>query len=231
MLNLCNIPPFLWKMKYNVDERWCFILKKFICGLLVGIALTMGVTVSAVPEIKSAVFSPDIKLIVNGEAIDTPVVSVVTVENPGYMTNYVPARALSEALGATVTWDGKARTISVSTDEPVTASSVPTQSSVTVTTPKETKYKIPFPIYATDEFGVNAYNIYNSNQYAVFTLEVSDALKAKGLIMNNAADYNSLQIVKDGEGILVSDIVTYGYSGKTFIKYDFYLEHIKPLLQ
>lgn len=205
-------------------------MKKFICGLLVGIILTMGVTTYAVPAIKSALFSPDIKLIVNGKTLDTQIVSVIKTGEVN-TTNYVSARALAESLGATVAWDGKARTISVSTDEPVTVSSVPTQSSVTVTTPKETKYKIPFPIYATDEFGVNAYNIYNSNQYAVFTLEVSDALKAKGLIMNNAADYNSLQIVKDGEGILVSDIVTYGYSGKTFIKYDFYLEHIKPLLQ
>ena len=72
--------------------------------------LTMGVTVSAVPEIKSAVFSPDIKLVVNGKTLDTQIVSVVKTGEVN-MTNYVPARALSEALGATVTWDGANRTI------------------------------------------------------------------------------------------------------------------------
>jgi hypothetical protein len=218
-------------MKYNVDERWCFILKKFICGLLVGIILTMGVTVSAVPEIKSAVFSPDIKLIVNGEAIDTPVVSVVTVENPGYMTNYVPARAVAEELGATVTWDGKTRTISIdkvkeTTEETARETASSTQS---ISVP-QSNADIPFPIYKVDETGLNVYNIHNGYLYGVFVLDVINAVKKKGMVMNYAADGKSMQIVKQGEGIIVSGIIPRAFDGRGYIPYDFFEEKIKPVL-
>lgn len=218
-------------MMYNVDERWCFILKKFICGLLVGITLTMGVTVSAVPEIKSAVFAPDIKLIVNGEAIETPIVSVVTVENPGYMTNYVPARAVAEELGATVTWDGKTRTISIdkvkeTTEETARETASSTQS---ISVP-QSNADIPFPIYKVDETGLNVYNIHNGYLYGIFVLDVINAVKKKGMVMNYAADGKSMQIVKEGEGILESGIIPRAINGRGYIPYDIFVDKIKPLL-
>lgn len=225
-------------MKYNVDERWCFILKKFICGLLVGLILMMGVTVSAVPEIKSAVFSPDIKLVVNGKTLDTQIVSVVKTGEVN-MTNYVSARALAESLGATVTWDGKERVINVSTNDK-TINSISTTTSAPVqakdpftiqTDESESKYKIPFPVHIVDDTGLAVYNIHNGYLYGLFTIDVQNAIKLKGYVMNNAADYKSLQIVKDGEGILVRNIETHYIGDYTYISYDFYLEHIKPLLK
>lgn len=204
-------------------------MKKFICGLLVGFMLAIGVTTYAVPEIKSAVFSPDIKLVVNGKQVDSEVVSVVTTDKPGYMTNYVPARALSEALGATVTWDGKAKAINVSTDETATVSSVSAPAPTTKTTPK-TNPDIPYPVYKVDDSGLTVYDIQNGYLYGIFSLDVQNALKSKGYIMNNAADNKTMQIVGD-DSIIVTGIVTRQISGKTYISYDFYLEHIKPLLQ
>ena len=213
-------------------------MKKFICGLLVGLMLMMGVTVSAVPEIKSAVFSPDIKLVVNGKQVDSEVVSVVTTDKPGYMTNYVPARALAESLGATVTWNGKERVINVSTNDK-TINSISTTTSAPVqakdpftiqTDESESKYKIPFPVHIVDDTGLAVYNIHNGYLYGLFSLDVQNALKSKGYIMNNAADNKTMQIVGD-DSIIVTGIVTRQISGKTYISYDFYLEHIKPLLK
>jgi len=96
------------------------IMKKFVLGLLVGIMLALGVTsyaISSVPEIQSAKFSPEIKLIVKGETVKTPIVSVITKDNPGYMTNFAPIREICEKLGAIVTWDGKTQTITVDMPE------------------------------------------------------------------------------------------------------------------
>lgn len=208
-------------------------MKKFICGLIVGILLAFSVSLyaSTVPQIKTAQFAPDIKLIVNGEAIDTPVVSVVTVENPGYMTNYVPARAVAEELGATVTWDGKTRTISIdkvkeTTEETARETASSTQS---ISVP-QSNADIPFPIYKVDETGLNVYNIRNGYLYGIFVLDVINAVKKKGMVMNYAADGKSMQIVKEGEGILESGIIPRAINGRGYIPYDIFVDKIKPLL-
>lgn len=187
-------------------------MKKFVCGLLVGIMLTLGITTYAIPEIKEAKFSPDIALVVNGERLDTEIVSVVTTDKPGYMTNYVPARALSEALGATVTWDGKSRIISVDTVKKDVANNA--------TTPITQTQSIDLPS-ATEIRGIKA----------VAVADVYKALKARNYDLINAAQKDTLQIVKDDK-IVVRNITfilsndNYGY-----IKYDFYEEYILPLLQ
>lgn len=201
-------------------------MKKFVLGLLIGIMLTLGVTTYAVPEIKEAVFS-DITLIVNGETLDTEVVSVTTTDNPNYMTNYVPARALAESLGATVEWDGKERAINVSTEEIVAVSSV---SAPTPATEAKGNPDIPYPVYKVDDTGLMIYDIQKGYLYGLFVLDIKNALKANGYVLNNAADNKTMQIVGD-DNIIVSGIATRQIGGKAYIPYDFYLEHIKPLLQ
>jgi hypothetical protein len=187
-------------------------MKKFVCGLLMGIILTMGISAYAVPAIKSALFSPDIKLIVNGKTLDTQIVSVVKTGEVN-MTNYVPARALSEALGATVTWDGKERVIEVSTESKET---------VTETT-VESKSVSSINANLPEKVVVNGYEYVKPS-------EVLAALRARGYEMVNAVDPKYMQIVKDGE-IIVKDIPSDARGGKFYIPYDFYEANILPLLQ
>ena len=48
--------------------------------------------------------------------------------------------------------------------------------------------------------------------------------------MNYAADGKSMQIVKEGEGILESGIIPRAINGRGYIPYDIFVDKIKPLL-
>ena len=177
-------------------------MKKFACGLLVGFLLAFSVSLyaSTVPQIKTAQFAPDIKLIVNGEAIDTPVVSVVTVENPGYMTNYVPARAVAEELGATVTWDGKTRTISIDKVKETTEETAEKTSSTQSTVAPEPNPNVPFPVEKIDDAGINVYNVRNLF-LGVLTSEINPLLEEKNMYFRYNSENDTLQIVLKDVGI------------------------------
>jgi hypothetical protein len=147
------------------------------------------------------------------------------------MTNYVPARAVAEELGATVTWDGKTKTISIdkvkeTTEETARETASSTQS---ISVP-QSNADIPFPVYKVDETGLNVYNIHNGYLYGIFVLDVINAVKKRGMVMNYAADGKSMQIVKEGEGIIVSGIIPRAFDGRGYIPYDFFEEKIKPVL-
>ncbi|HHV98147.1 MAG TPA: hypothetical protein GXX36_01010 [Clostridiaceae bacterium] len=87
-------------------------MKKFISGLFVGIILMLAITASATGAIKEAWFNKEIKLEVDGKTVNTDMVTVI-LEGDINGTNYVSARALAEALGAKVEWDGKNKKILV----------------------------------------------------------------------------------------------------------------------
>lgn len=95
-------------------------MKKFISGLLIGILITSTAGTFAASKIKSAVFAPDIKIEVNGKQIAAEPISV-TLEGQTNGSNYVGAKALAEALGATVTWDGPTKRIIVTSGTQATA--------------------------------------------------------------------------------------------------------------
>ncbi|HQD31961.1 MAG TPA: hypothetical protein PLY59_10285 [Clostridiales bacterium] len=61
-------------------------------------------------------------------------------------------------------------------------------------------------------------------------LDVINAVKKKGMVMNYAADGKSMQIVKEGEGILESGIIPRAINGRGYIPYDIFVDKIKPLL-
>ncbi len=96
-------------------------MKKFISGLLVGLIIASSLAVIAAPKIKEAFFNDVIKLEVDGKTIDTDMVTVI-LEGSVDGTNFVSARALAEALGAKVEWDGKNKKILVTSKDfvPVT---------------------------------------------------------------------------------------------------------------
>lgn len=103
-------------------------MKKFISGLVLGFILATMTTVFAVSQI-TAYFNPDIKININGTPLKTQVVSVDETQK-----NYVSVRDVAEALGATVTWDQKTKTIDITSKE----SEVDTVSNATA--PTQIKY-------------------------------------------------------------------------------------------
>jgi hypothetical protein len=188
-------------------------VKKFILGLLIGIMLTIGVTTYAVPEIQSAVFSPDIKLVVDGEQLDTQIVSVIK-SGEVNMTNYVSARSLAEALGATVEWDGATRTISVAESVPVVESSwVPSA---------DVPFNVAFMDGDMPVYGAIA------GKEAVFSVDVTRQLHANGLAWRSG---NSLtMVITRNNRAILEDVPTFGFQNKVFVTYEYYKDNIKPLL-
>ncbi len=78
-------------------------MKKFISGLIIGILVSITLTSFAASTIKTAFFNPAILLKVDGKIVDTDIITAVK-EGQINGKNYVSARDLAEAMGATVTW-------------------------------------------------------------------------------------------------------------------------------
>lgn len=78
-------------------------MKKFISGLLIGLLLATSITAFAASTIKTAYFSDTTKLTVDGKSINTEILYAIK-SGQANGSNYVGARALAEALGATVDW-------------------------------------------------------------------------------------------------------------------------------
>lgn len=117
-------------------------MKTFISGLIIGAIIASTITgFAATLKIKTAIFNPAVKLQVDGKAINTEIVTI-TKEGQANGSNYVSARALAEAMGGTVAWDGKANTIYVTSEEKITATPAPTSRPI----PSSYSYSNPAPI-------------------------------------------------------------------------------------
>ncbi|MBE6622921.1 MAG: hypothetical protein E7621_01835 [Ruminococcaceae bacterium] len=91
-----------------------FIKKLFTAALFIGSVLTLsGIAVSA-EHYNIEGFEIPIDVVINGSIIKTPVNSFLETEND---TVYVPIRAISETMGAVVTWTDETKTATVSKDE------------------------------------------------------------------------------------------------------------------
>ncbi len=89
-------------------------LKSFVAGIMVGaIGLT---TVFAAGSIKTATFNEN-QVIYNGQtlSLSQPMVSVVK-EGEKNASNYMPVRAVLEAMGYTVDWDSSRNAVVVNGD-------------------------------------------------------------------------------------------------------------------
>lgn len=82
-------------------------MKRFVAGLVVGFVLALGV---------SAVALDQVRLLVNGKEVVSDVPPQIIDGR-----TLVPARALAEALGATVTWDAEKRAVVVTAAPKTTA--------------------------------------------------------------------------------------------------------------
>lgn len=89
-------------------------MKKIISGFILGMFLTSIITVFSASAIKSAMFNDIIKLEVDGKPVNSELVTVV-LDGQENGSNYVPARALVEAMGGNVEWDGVNKKIVVTT--------------------------------------------------------------------------------------------------------------------
>ncbi|MDR2167124.1 MAG: copper amine oxidase N-terminal domain-containing protein [Clostridiales bacterium] len=91
-------------------------VQMFVMGLVVGLLL-VGTTVFAATAIASATFN-DTRVIFNGEVLDLPqpLISVI-LEGQTNVINYMPVRAVLEAMGYVVDWDGENNAILVSTPQ------------------------------------------------------------------------------------------------------------------
>lgn len=167
-------------------------MKKFISGLVLGFILATMTTVFAVSQI-TAYFNPDIKININGTPLKTEIVSVDETQK-----NYVSVRDVAEALGATVTWDQKTKTIDITSKE----SEVDTVSTVTEKVTNTTEYNsetgLPTGAEWVDFNGCKAIK-YNNNIY-ILDIDLTERL---GFYFK---DYNNKTILtysKDGRDVII----------------------------
>ena len=93
-------------------------------GFALGVAVCLVLTTLSTPSFAASVskqltaYYNDIKLIINGETV-TPKDASGTVVEPFVIdgTTYLPVRAVAEALGQNVSWDGATRTVIIGTNE------------------------------------------------------------------------------------------------------------------
>ena len=126
-------------------------MKKFFAGLLSGLIITSTFAAFSVGIIKSAVFAPDMKIVVNGTQLAAEPVTV-TLEGQTDGSNYVPVKAVAEALGATVAWDGNNKQIIITGSGNAQAiTETPTSPQAPTTSPASTEGKIKGNINSSGE--------------------------------------------------------------------------------
>ena len=78
-----------------------------VMGVVIGIVMTMTFSAVAAGRILSAEYN-EVTVSLGGEALNlqTPLISVIDEATPEYAANYMPLRAVLEALGYDIKWDG-----------------------------------------------------------------------------------------------------------------------------
>ena len=93
-------------MKKNIRRHGLHVL----C-FLIGAVLATGITAFALGNIISAEYNHELKVIYNGQELQlaAPMIAIVDSDNPRSAVNYMPIRAVLEAMGYNVGWDSEAR--------------------------------------------------------------------------------------------------------------------------
>jgi len=93
-------------------------LRMLVLGLVIGILVAATTTLAATSAITSASFN-ETSIIFDGQVLDLPMplISVVTTENPDAVSNFMPVRAVLEAMGYEIGWDGENNAVLVFTPD------------------------------------------------------------------------------------------------------------------
>lgn len=123
--------------------------KSFLAGMVTMLLIVslMGTVFAATGKVQKELEYRDIKVSLNGEILDLKDAAGNHVEPFMFDgTNYLPVRALAEALGLSVSWDGQTNTVkltnateSESNKTPVVTPQAPTAPAVPATPPAVTQ--------------------------------------------------------------------------------------------
>jgi hypothetical protein len=186
--------------------------KGLISGLIIGILITTLAVSYAVSTIKEAYINPSVKISYNGQQIATEVITVVK-QGDTNGSNYVPVRALSEAMDKTVSWDGATSTISIND---------------TMVLTKETEVETVDKITETPD-GIRIFksDFWDGKQY-IEAARVQEKAKKNGYELKHFPERYTL---RKGDEILIFDVPTIRKYTIDYIEVDYYIETIMPLIK
>ncbi len=121
-------------------------IKSMVSGIVIGAILTGGVTFTAARTEQLEAYYSNIRICINGTQIQPKDANGNTVE-PFIVdgTTYLPVRAVGEALGKYVSWDGTTNTVYITDEAQPTPTPMPTATPVPTpsSTPKPTEKPTP----------------------------------------------------------------------------------------
>lgn len=141
-------------------------IKSLVCGVVIGTMLTSGITLAkSGTEMLEAWFS-DIKIFVNGAKIDPKDANGNSVE-PFIVngTTYLPVRAIGEALGKEVSWDGATNSVYLADKKIPAETPQPVETPEPTAKPTPTPNSSPIPMPTPAEFSYTTENILQISGY------------------------------------------------------------------
>jgi hypothetical protein len=195
-------------------------MRKFLSGLIIGIMVSTIATAFAVSTIKEAYINPNVKITYNGQQVDTEVITAVK-EGDANGSNYVPVRALSEAMGKTVSWDGETQTIRIN-DKIDTEAKI--EKGVSGVSEGRLFERDGLQMLELDGveyvYWISIKKVHPNISWRYFEFEGGNKLS-----LYNAPD-NSVQDIPIIDSVPISI-----YNLSLYIEYDYYLNTILPLIQ
>ncbi len=193
-------------------------MKKMFAGIVIGILLTVT-TNAAVNEY--TLKQSECKLVVDGVEVKDEKLPVLLME-PGY--NYLPAaafRAVCESIGVGFAFDSASKEIRLTTNKTVAVKKSMPKATPTVT-------PVPVAVYAEPA------TIERDGVKKALVPDIYKLLKSKGYNMRDSgkSDYTFYLYDPSDNLILKVPFSMHQYEGNgvSFIDYNFYVEHIKPLV-
>lgn len=135
--------------------------KSFLAGMLTMLLITclFGSASATRGVVQKEIEYQDIKISLDGVVLDLRDAQGNVVEPFKFGgTNYVPARALAEALGLTVAWDGANSTVVLAHPQPVTTQPVDTGLPAGTSGSSESEYGPGTPGWTGDDNTFNTWN-------------------------------------------------------------------------
>ena len=180
-------------------------MKKFISGLIIGMMLMCAMPSLAKTDTVQAIYN-GVKIAVNGKTI-----TFASGDEPVSINNrtYVPAKYVAEALGATVGWDGKNNTVTITSvaekvAEPsapsITSDAVKTVPTPTIKDPHENRNgEMNLSTEKTSD-GLNIYTFNNESQQYVLSNDLNIYKNVKMGITRGVLYNSDSRALKNADG-------------------------------